>query len=101
MKCEWCRITNSVFYTKYSALLFFIIFMMIGALIWGWWINYNTNKKHENALFDRKVETFINKGRRFTADYGQDLCLRVQRLEESSDGRIVPLPCEYDREIDP
>ena len=34
---------------------------------------------------------FRNQGARFTAQHGQELCERVQRLES------VPLPCEYAR----
>lgn len=33
---------------------------------------------------------FRNAGKRFTAHHGQELCLRVQRLE------MNPLPCEYE-----
>lgn len=39
--------------------------------------------------FSNKISQFANKGPRFTAQNGQDLCERVQSLEKE------PKPCEY------
>ncbi len=38
-----------------------------------------------------RIMTFVKQGPRFTANDGQELCLRVQKLEAD------PKPCQYDK----
>lgn len=46
-----------------------------------------------------QMTAFIYKGPRFTASDGQGLCLRVQALETEVTKK--PLPCLYERDIQP
>jgi hypothetical protein len=41
------------------------------------------------------VNAFINKGKRFTATDGQELCLRIKHLETLYD-KSLNIPCNYD-----
>lgn len=70
----------------------------IGALAVGWWHNRTAIDDQRQA----QIQSFMQKGARFTSQDGQDLCLRIQRLEAVSYGYHdrggSPLPCEYYRE---
>lgn len=45
--------------------------------------------------FYAQINTFMTKGKRFTALNGDELCYRIQRLEQING--IEPLPCEYNK----
>lgn len=82
------------FYSKASGILFFLCFMAIGGLGYGWFVNYQTNLRQEQMIAE-KMMAFMNKGKRFTATDGQDLCLRIQQLER--DRGLKPFSCNYDQ----
>lgn len=68
-----------------SRILFVLTFMAVGALAYGWWNNH----QHISTIHQAQVQKFINSGPRFTAQDGQELCERVQKLEPN------PQPCTY------
>ena len=47
---------------------------------------------HDYYEFVENVKAFESKGARFTAENGQELCLRIQALEAD------PKPCEYTKD---
>ena len=53
-----------------SRIIFLSIFVAIGALAFGWWINY----QHIQVAQDEKMQAFFNAGPRFTAYDGKELC---------------------------
>lgn len=74
-----------------------VIFMVTGALAYGWWYNNQNITKH----LQNQIVSFMSAGPRFTAKDGQELCERVRALESSSigfqrDGKR-PLECAYDQ----
>lgn len=78
-----------------NRLLFGLTFAAVGALSYGWYYN---NQRIISA-HQEKVESFMKAGPRFTAKDGQELCLRIQRLEHASYGfrdlGYVSLGCDY------
>lgn len=68
-----------------------VAFAAIGMLAVGWFHNHN-------LIMDR-MDSFVSKGPRFTAQDGQELCERVAELEKHSIGfqrsGIVHPPCRY------
>ena len=47
---------------------------------------------HDHYEFIERTKAFESKGARFTAENGQELCLRIQALEAD------PKPCEYTKD---
>lgn len=70
---------------KTDRIAIIVVFVMIGALAYGWWHN---NQRIVTANQER-IDKFINVGKRFTAEDGQQLCERIQVLETH------PGPCTY------
>lgn len=81
-----------------NRVLFFLTFISIGALCYGWWYNQSLIKQQETA----RIQQFINAGARFTAQDGQELCRVVQELARQSkefQSSGIPLPkCQYGNE---
>lgn len=67
----------------------------LGALAVGWWHNRNLIDDQRQM----QINAFMQKGARFTAQDGQELCERIRALEQFSygfkDAGRTPLNCEY------
>jgi len=73
-----------------NKILFGVTFAAIGALATYEW--------HKDQEILERSQAFMNVGPRFTARDGQELCERLQRLEQHVYGSDSPLavePCEY------
>lgn len=68
-----------------NKILFGVSFAAIGALTYGWWVNHERIMAAQQA----QIEKFMSAGPRFTAQDGQALCERIQKLEPK------PQPCRY------
>lgn len=80
-------------------LLFLTIFALIGALGYGWWFNNYRIITVQQERDQERINAFMAKGARFTAQDGQALCERVRTLEQLSygfrDSGLKRLVCEY------
>lgn len=78
-----------------NKVIFFLIFISIGALSYGWWYNRSMIQKQH----DTKLQTFIDAGPRFTAQDGNALCEALREVAKHSIGfqqSGKPLPdCNY------
>lgn len=80
---------------KPDRVIIFIIFVAVGALAYGWWFN----NQRIVATQQEQIQRFMDKGSRFTAQDGKQLCERIMELEKRSygyrDAGKTPLPCDY------
>lgn len=78
-----------------NRLLFFLIFVAIGALGYGWWYNRSSINDQEA----KELKAFVNAGPRFTGYDGQEMCLVLQEVAKHSigfqqSGKKLP-DCDY------
>lgn len=64
--------------------------LLVLGMFWAMWIYREWETKSTQQDFETAVHAFMNRGNRFTADEGQVLRERIEKLEQAIDASPKP-----------